>query len=84
MGLYNHMKYAIRSLRISESLYDRCCVNKGADQLHRYLRLCFRIYNAEDGFSHDEATMTMHDVFERLKLDMLPVALLPVFWPHHN
>ena len=28
--------------------------------------------------------MTMHDVFERLKLDMLPVALLPVFWPHHN
>ena len=83
MGLYNHIRYAIRSLRISEGLYDRCCVNKGADQLRGYLQLCFRIY-AEGRFSHDEATMTIHDVFERLKLDMLPVALLPVFWPHHN
>ena len=83
MWLYNHIRYAIRSLRISDCLYDRCCVNKDSDQLRGYLRLLFSIY-AEDRFSHDEATLTMHDVFERLKLDMLPVALLPVFWPHHN
>ena len=83
MGLYNHIRYANRSLGISEGLYDRCCVKKGADQLRGYPRLCFLIYT-EGRFPHDEATMTMHDFLERLKLDMLPVALLPVFWPHHN
>ena len=86
MGLYNHSIYARGSkLRIKgiEGSYDRYCVNKDADQQHDYLRLCFRIY-AKGKFSHDEATMTMHDVFEKLKSDMLPVALLPVFCPYLN